>query len=109
LAVNVKDGFFGEIIAVCGFIFAFDNGEGVHDVSGIIDRNAVEVKIGGIQFAAQEGTSTSLQTGPLFCIFCFNLRIRAKFALLHAPAQFYTNDQNKNGNSKQFGAFVLNF
>ena len=70
--VDLEDGFFGAVGAVFGFVFAFDDGEGVHDVGhGMAGRGEgagegfglltpfvlaaeVEVEEGGVQLAAQQ-------------------------------------------------------
>jgi hypothetical protein len=39
---------------VGGFVFAADDGEGVHDVGDVLAFDAVEVEVGGVQFAAEE-------------------------------------------------------
>ncbi len=71
--VDLEDGFFGAVVAVVfGFVFAFDDGEGVHDIGhGMAGRGEgagegfglltpvvlaaeVEVEEGGVQLAAQQ-------------------------------------------------------
>ena len=37
-----------------GFILAFDNREGVHDVGHVVAVNAVEMEKGGVQFATEQ-------------------------------------------------------
>ena len=75
--VDLEDGFFGAVVAVVfGFVFAFDDGEGVHDIGhGMAGRGEgagegfglltpfvldaeVEVEEGGVQLAAQQEAPT---------------------------------------------------
>lgn len=51
--VDLEDGVFGAVMAMGFFVFTFDDGEGFHDVVNVVALNAVEVKVGGIEFAAE--------------------------------------------------------
>lgn len=54
LVVHGEDGVFGAVGAMRGFVFAFDDGEGFHDVVHIIAVDLVEVEGECIEFAAHE-------------------------------------------------------
>lgn len=44
------------------FVFAFDDWEGFHDVVYVVALDAVEVKVGGIEFASQEEAAIAIPT-----------------------------------------------
>jgi hypothetical protein len=52
--VDLEDGVFGAVVAVGFFVFAFDDGEGIHDVVNVVALDAVEVEVGGVEFAAEQ-------------------------------------------------------
>ena len=52
--VDFEDGALGAVVAVGGDVFAFDDGEGVEDVGGVVAGDAVEVEEGGVEFAAEQ-------------------------------------------------------
>ena len=52
--VDFEDGALGAVVAVGGEVFAFDDGEGVEDVGGVVAGDAVEVEEGGVEFAAEQ-------------------------------------------------------
>jgi hypothetical protein len=44
------------------FVFALDNGESFHDVIYVVALDAVEMEVGGIEFAAQEEAAFFIPT-----------------------------------------------
>lgn len=94
--VDLEDGFFGAVGAVFGFVFSFDDGEGVHDVGhGMAGRGEgagegfglltpfvlaaeVEVEEGGVHLAAQQEAPILVpperRAGPA-AVFCKSLQI----------------------------------
>ena len=54
LVVDFQDDALGAVFAVRGLVLALDDGEGVHDVVHVVAGDAVEVEVGGVQFAAQQ-------------------------------------------------------
>ena len=52
--VDFENGVLGAIAAMRGFILAFDDGEGVHDVGHVVAVNAVEMEKSGVEFATQQ-------------------------------------------------------
>ncbi len=52
--VDFEDRRFGAILAMGGDVLALDDGEGLHDVLHIVAGDAVEVEVGGVEFAAQQ-------------------------------------------------------
>lgn len=51
--VDLEDGVFSAVVTVGFFVFAFDYGEGIHDVVYVVTLDAVEVEVGGIEFTAE--------------------------------------------------------
>ncbi|ASC74167.1 hypothetical protein XM38_051420 [Halomicronema hongdechloris C2206] len=51
--VDLADGVFGAVVAVGFFVFAFDDREGFHDVVNVVALDAVEMEVGGVEFAAE--------------------------------------------------------
>jgi len=52
--VDFEDGALGSVVAVFLDVLAFDDGEGVEDVGGVVAVEAVEVEEGGVEFAAEQ-------------------------------------------------------
>ena len=52
--VDVENYALCAIFAVFGLVFALHDGERVQNIGGIVAGDAVEMKIGGVQFAAQQ-------------------------------------------------------
>src|SRR5579884_2061016 len=52
--VELEDDALGAVLAVGRFVFALDDGEGLHDVVHVGALDAVEVEVGGVQLAAKQ-------------------------------------------------------
>ena len=52
--VDVEDDALRAVFAVRLLVLALDDGEGLQDVVDVVARDAVEVEVGGVEFAAQQ-------------------------------------------------------
>lgn len=52
--VDCQDDSLGAVLPPALLVLAFNNGEGLQDVGGVLPIDAVKVKIQGVQFTADE-------------------------------------------------------
>ena len=51
--IDVADHPLGAVLAILRFIFALDDGKGLQNVVHVVARDAVEVEVGSVEFAAE--------------------------------------------------------